>query len=174
MDRREKDFKENLLRELLEDIVDSAIRDITKDNIAIIEELKDNINKLIETPYLIEIGPIYKLKCLLRAAGFPDKAVQIFMNWWFFENHLTKIITLREGFSCCVDKARYIIRQYLRYICGYEDNFIIEPPDNKTYWRPKFWNREESWKWLFYLEALHHILDGQTNIYLHLLPSQSA
>ncbi|WP_298706194.1 hypothetical protein [uncultured Variovorax sp.] len=54
-------------------------------------------------------------QAVLNAAGIPPKARWLFQNYQFAKLHVQRIIEMREGSQCCVDKARTILSAWLRF-----------------------------------------------------------
>lgn len=83
-----------------------------------------------------------------------------FSHYDFVENHISRLCTAREGSSCSTDKARHIIRLYLKYLeTGAIPTIDIKKGD---YWKPKFGNGEE---WMEFCESLHHLYYGNSAKY---------
>ena len=67
------------------------------------------------------LGPVRQFEDLLETA-IKDAtklvnpcAIEIWMDWNFFESHLNTICRSFYGFACCADKSRSILRSYIKH-----------------------------------------------------------
>lgn len=84
----------------------------------------------------------------------------IYMNWDFLKRHLANFFQRTEGFACSVDKARWVITQYLKKQRKEEYKKI---PEEKQYWHPKIGTIEDYFK---FCDAIHMLYWGQPEIYI--------
>lgn len=90
-----------------------------------------------------------------------NKVSFIFLQYSFLESNIEKLIVQKEGHGCCADKARFIIRMYLRYAI---DNTIPEfNAEEEHYWLPKTGTYEQ---WIQFCDGLYFLYYGSTEKYL--------
>lgn len=84
----------------------------------------------------------------------------IYANYSFLEGHIKQLCVLREGSSCCADKARYILKMFLNYSI---DGIIPEfDPTLEKYWIPNFGDNQ---MWMEYCDSLYLLYYGKTEKY---------
>ena len=161
----EKKDLSRFLESFLDYLVQKSVQETKSSSPETVQAIQENVEKIIENPDYFYLKTTGKVKNVFMAAGFPLEAANVIVNFWFYKEHLAKVISLKEGTTCCVDKATYVIRKYLRYLC-FNEAFHVPKPGKDEYWIPGFWNEEESEKWIKLFNRLTNLLCGNVTSFL--------
>jgi len=84
----------------------------------------------------------------------------LYTNYSYMEHHISELCELREGSSCCVDKARFIIKMYLKYaLTGEIPDFN---PSIEKWNEPNFGTYQE---WIDLCDGLYKLYYGKPEDY---------
>ena len=83
----------------------------------------------------------------------------VYTNWAFLDNNLTEIFRRFEGSSCCADKSRLILKEYINYKKTDE-----MPVFNKEkYWTPE---KGEAKLWMSIVDGMIELIYGKNAKYI--------
>lgn len=83
----------------------------------------------------------------------------VFLQYEFYEDHVSKLCDNYEPGGACVDKARSIIKSYLKHI--HDGEKVAWKED--AWYLPKFGTQEQ---WFEFVESLIHLYYGKPEKYL--------
>lgn len=89
------------------------------------------------------------------------KLTDLVMNYGFFDNNLSELIKKKEGSACSVDKSRWLIRRWVKWML--KDEMPDMTIEEKCYWKPHFGTGEQ---WIDYIEGLSSLLYGKPEKYI--------
>ncbi|WCF11712.1 hypothetical protein NDS46_30670 (plasmid) [Paenibacillus thiaminolyticus] len=90
-----------------------------------------------------------------------SKLYFLYKHYCLISNNLTKVICQKEGFACAVDKSRWVITQYQKYILeGKLPDMTIH---EKCYWKPRSGTGKQ---WIDLCEGLYSLYQGNPEPYL--------
>ncbi len=87
------------------------------------------------------------------------RIMSIYLNYYFYQSHIRKIIVKKEGNCCCADKTNFIIKSYIEY--SKTNKYPIFDVEN--FWVPSIGTNRT---WMEFLESLTKLLDGDNKDYL--------
>lgn len=133
------------------------------DEYAFLSQYFDGEVKNFEDYNLLKILPIKQtLHAKFKQYGkLMYKLTDLVMNYGFFDNTLSELIKKKEGWACSVDKSRWLIRQWVKWMLEGEmpDMTIGE----KCYWKPHFGSAQQ---WIDFMEGLSFLLYGRPEKYI--------
>ena len=140
-----------------DDIIAGSLNYIKENNIKTPEDfdliISHKINNCLKR-LAVNIGD-------LESVNEKNKAAFIYTNYMFLEQNIRQLCTQREGTCCCVDKSRYILEIYLKYVVSGE---IPEfDPNKEKFYIPKFGTNE---MWIAYCNGLYDLYFGHSEKYL--------
>jgi len=114
----------------------------------LIDHFKKNI-EWFDCPSDFNCMVMHPIKSSLRYLLQHDGIVKsIFMDYSFFEHQVRHIIEKHEGFTCCADKSRHLIRAFIDYKNGGDLKTFSRNED--AYWETKIGDYKE---WFDFLDG---------------------
>lgn len=155
---------------LFDGLMDSTNKEVDELYGKQIEEIVAK-NKNLKDPEMFDLFVQYPLDNALRvlvtkinSSENAHKIYAIYKHYGFLNTNISKLITIKEGMACSVDKSRWLIDSYLKYAeAGTLPDMFI---DDKCYWKPEFGTAEQ---WMEFCEGLLDLQHGRPQRYLHSL-----
>ena len=97
--------------------------------------------------------------------NLPDKNIYkmaiIILEYKLFERNILNLIIKYEGTCCSVDKSRWLIRAYFKYLINNEK--INMDIGEKCYWKPKFGKSDQ---WIELMDSIIDLYYGKPNRFI--------
>ncbi len=151
----EQDLKKttsSIFDAILKDVSDEAVGDPLYDFILRHKEWfgdPETMNVMIIKKFINIIE-----ECVKKSLHTDNYIIQsIFVNWHFFDNNITKLCEIMYGSMGCADKARFILKSYIKY--KQTDQL---PEFKDTYYIPKTGTPQ---KWMDFVESISSLQRGE-------------
>ena len=158
------------LKKVLNTIVENGRKETLEEDSELIRFFKQNKDGFVNKTELIYLFVVFRLKKILTEAFGDGNVADILMNYNFFQHHIEYFISAAEGSRCVTDKAKHILRTYIRSRLKNKP-FRITKGKKGDFWKTGLWTGEQSHKWTELIEALCRLLHGDPDGYLDFIES---
>ena len=134
-------MSKDVTKENLKKVLTILFAGIEKENVELYKSLKEKINVKTESPEEFFFSLLYPFKKfasgLIKAEISNNEDIEfIYMHSQFVERHFQNVIHDIEGFACCADKSRTIIKKLTNWFLN-DEKIKFDYTQKYTFHLPK-------------------------------------